>query len=241
MGFLIFIIIAGGLIWLLIAASKLATQQQAEDSTFAGEHQGWDIYKSAHVRGILAIDHSQKRIAVGTVTSFVEYSWSDISGVELEKNGQSLTQTNRGSQAMGAAVGAVLLGPVGLLMGGLTGSKRQKERVNELCLKIMIDDRTAPVHRVIFFRMKGNGIDASSLVLKEPAAKLEHFHALISNAIRHDSRNLPSPADATETSIASSTDQIARLWELKQAGALTNEEFTSEKNLILERSRLLSN
>jgi hypothetical protein len=231
-GILIAIIIGGFLLWLLQASAKVSQQHIAEDATFAGEHDGWDIYKSAHDRGILALDHQGQRIAVGTVLRHVERSWSDISAVEIERNGQSLSQTNRGSQVMGAAVGAVLLGPVGLLMGGLTGSRRQKERVNELSLKILIDDRTAPVHRIVFFRMAGNGIDAKSIMLKEPAAKLEHFHALLANAIRHDSRSFASQGSQISAE-GDRADRIAKLWELRQAGALTDDEFLAEKTTLL--------
>lgn len=232
MGVLIGIIILGLFIWAGVHGHKLKKQQEAEDQTFAGEHCGWEIYQSACDRGVLALDYDAKRIAVGVINDFIERPWSDISAVEIEKNGQSLTQTNRGSQAMGAAVGAVLLGPVGLLMGGLTGSKRQKERINELSLKILIDDRTAPVHRIVFFRMKGNGIDAQSKVLKGPAAQLERVHALIANAIRQDARRFSSPASAPSLGAPSNTDKLAKLWELKQAGALTDAEFASEKSAL---------
>jgi hypothetical protein len=233
MSVFIWIIVLGGLGWMVAAGIKLKKQQDAEDNTFVGEHEGWDIYKSAHDRGVLALDHGRKRIAIGTVTNHVERSWSDISAVEVEKNGQSITQTNRGSQMMGAAVGAVLLGPLGLLMGGMSGSKRQKERVNELSLKILIDDRTAPVHRITFFKMKGNGTDAQNRLLKGPAKEMEHFHALVANAIRQDNRSFARQASAPVLDDRFNTDQIAKLWELKQAGALTADEFESEKREVL--------
>lgn len=233
MSVFVWIIILGGIAWAVINGVKLKKQHDAEDATFAGEHSGWDIYKSAHDRGVIALDHANRRIAVGTVANHVERPWSDISAVEVEKNGQSVTQTNRGSQVMGAAVGAVLLGPLGLLMGGMSGSKRQKERVNELSLKVLIDDRTAPVHRITFFRMKGNGTDAQSRLLKAPASQMEHFHALLANAIRSDNREFAKQPIAPVLPDASNSDRIAKLWELKQAGALTAEEFESEKRAVL--------
>lgn len=218
----------------LFAASGIKAKKlrDAEDATFAGEHRGWDIYKSAYDRGVVALDHQNKRIAIGTVGRNVERAWSDISAVQVEKNGQSLTQTNRGSQVMGAAVGAVLLGPLGLLMGGLTGSKRQRERVNELSLRVLIDDRALPVHRITFFRMKGSGVDAQSRALRTPASQMEHFHALLANAIRSDDRTFAMQARPVLAD-TSSSDQIAKLWDLRQAGALTSEEYEMEKQSIL--------
>lgn len=210
------------------------------DQTFAGEHQGWDIYKSAHDRGILALDHVGKRIAVGTVVSHVERPWSDISSVEIERNGQPIIQTDRGAQVMGAAVGAVLLGPLGLLVGSFSGSKRQKERGNELSLKVLIDDRTAPIHRITFFRMKGNGLDAKSRMLGTPAGKLEHFHALIANAIREDNRSFSKQVATPGLPVSSDAEQISKLWELKQAGALTEDEYLRAKLSLLGARQLPS-
>ena len=123
----------------------------------------------------------------------------------------------------------------------MSGSKRQKERVNEFSLKVLIDDRTAPVHRIVFFRMKGNGIDAQSRLLKIPASKMEHFHALLANAIRQDNRSFAKQPTAPALGEGSNPERIAKLWELKQAGALSAEEFESEKRAILSsgpRNRL---
>ena len=234
MAALIWILIIGGIVFFIAQAIKIKAQQEAEDRTFFGEHGGWDIYRSPYDRGILALDHDGRRIAVGKVGGYVEASWGDIAAVEIEKNGQSIVQTNRGAQVMGAAVGAVLLGPVGLLVGSLSGSKRQRERVNELSLKILVDYRQAPVHRITFFRMNGNGADPKGVSLKKPAAQLEHFHALISNAIRSDDRQ-HRPDGALQIQAANSGEQIAKLWDLKLAGALTEEEYLAEKRVVLSR------
>jgi hypothetical protein len=236
MGVLITIIIVGFVIYGIVAGVKLKKQHDAENATFMGEHRGWDIYNSPHDRGVLALDHESKRIVVGKITDYVEHPWSDINSVEIEKNGQSIQQTNRGSQVMGAAVGALLLGPVGLLMGGVTGSKRQRERVNELGLKVVIDNREAPLHRVVFFRANGSGVDAQSRLLKEPARKMEHFHALLSNAVRSDHRATFAPS-MQQSAIEGPEDRIAKLWDLRQAGALSDEEFAAQKLAILAPDR----
>lgn len=244
MGILITIIIFCFLFWAVASAIKLKKLHEAENATFMGEHRGWDIYTSPYDRGVLALDHETKRLVVGKVADYIEHPWSDINSIEIEKNGQSIQQTNRGSQVMGAAVGALLLGPVGLLMGGVTGSKRQRERVNKLSLKVMINNREAPLHRIVFFQVKGSGVDAQSRLLKEPARKMEHFHALLSNAVRHDHRATFAPG-MQQKALEGTEDRIAKLWDLRQAGALTDEEFAAQKLAILspdrnarERSRL---
>lgn len=238
MGILIAIIVVGFVIYSVQAGIKLKKQHEAENATFAGEHRGWDIYASPHDRGVLALNHETKRIVIGQVARYIKRPWSDINAVEIEKNGQSIQQTNRGSQVMGAAVGAILLGPLGLLMGGMSGSKRQRERVNELSLKVMIDDRSAPVHRIMLFRMKGSGVDAKSRQLSEPARKMKHFHALLSNAVRSDHRSTFAP-QAQENVIGTDTEtRIEKLWELRQAGAITDMEFAAQKSVILSTQQV---
>jgi hypothetical protein len=233
-GVLIVIILICALGYGVAAGIKRRKQQEAEDETFMGKHRGWDIYVSPHDRGVLALNHDTRQIVVGEITKNVECSWSDLNAVEIEKNGQSVQQTNRGSQVMGAAVGAALLGPLGLLVGGLTGSKRSRERINELSLKVTVDHREAPIHRIIFFRMEGSGVDAKDNSLRAPAAKMEHWHALLSNAVRADRRNTFAPQARIAFSNSKEPEaRIAALWSLHQSGALTADEFQSQKLAVL--------
>lgn len=231
---LVVLIIIGLVIWLCIKAYQVSVQFAAERDTFYANHEGWDIYASAHGRGVVAIHHDKRRIAVGTIAHNIELPWTDLTSVEIERNGASVQQTNRGSQAMGSLVGAALLGPVGLLLGGATASKRTREQVNELALRVTIDDREEPFHRIIFFKSGGNGVDPRSRLLKEPVSQLERFNALLANAMRSDQRvfsaSLASPAPQP---LLDTTSQISRLWDLKVAGALTDDEYAAQKAALL--------
>ncbi len=120
---LIAIIVIMFFLFALAGAAQTAKQNTAENDTFMAAHKGWDIYASPYERGVLAINQELRKAVVGKMNDYVDIAWSDLNSVEIEKNGQSVQQTNRGSQVMGAAVGAVLLGPLGLLVGGVTGSK----------------------------------------------------------------------------------------------------------------------
>lgn len=103
----------------------------------------------------LAIDSARGKIAIIEVNfgqrNLSVFGYSDIVAVEVCRDGRSITKTNRGSQIAGAAVGAVLLGPVGLLIGGLTGSKRVDEKISTLSLKIYTNDIENPVREVTIF------------------------------------------------------------------------------------------
>lgn len=115
------------------------------------------------------------------------YSFDQLIAVDVERNGSSLQKTNRGSQMMGAAVGGVLLGPVGLLLGGLTGSKRQEERVKRLSLKLFTSDLHTPVTEVIFFAHP-QGVKPDSPLVKVAAEQLDVWHGRFRTILQGNER-----------------------------------------------------
>lgn len=76
---------------------------------------------------------------------------SDIIAVELVENGGTITKTKRGSQAVGVAVGALAFGPVGALVGGLSGSKKTKETVSKLSINVITKNRGTPLIEIRVF------------------------------------------------------------------------------------------
>lgn len=58
------------------------------------------------------------------------FEFGQLVAVEIQKNGDSIQKTNRGSQVLGSAVGGILLGPLGLLMGGSPGRSALPKRLS---------------------------------------------------------------------------------------------------------------
>jgi hypothetical protein len=52
-------------------------------------------------------------------------------------DGKTITKTSRGSQALGMAVGGVLGGGLGLLIGGLTASTSETKKIKNVSLKLL--------------------------------------------------------------------------------------------------------
>ena len=142
----------------------------------------------------------------------------------------SITSTNRGSQLIGAAVGDLLLGPMGLLVGGVTGSKRTVQRVSQIAVKVIVDDRASPIHLIEFLRVPGAGADPRNKEVKAAAQRAEHIHAVLFNAMRNVSDQTATPVPQLGPS---TTDQIEQLWKLKESGALTQGEFDAQKAFLL--------
>lgn len=238
MSLLLFIIVVGGLIWLVKRSLQNAALAKAARESFISQHAGWDVYIGPFNQAVVAINHDSRSIVLGTIPKHKQYAWSSIASVDVIRDGTSVTSTNRGSQLMGAAVGEVLLGPVGLLIGGVTGSKRTVQRVSQIGLKIIVDDRATPIYVIDFLRVPSAGADPRHKLVQSAAQRTEHLHALLFNAIRNSSVQLASsPLRLSEPSVA---DRIDQLWKLKEAGALSAGEYEDQKALILRSNNLQS-
>jgi hypothetical protein len=100
--------------------------------------------------------------------------FQNIVAVEVCKNGTSIIKTNRGSQVAGAVIGGALFGPVGLLVGALTGVRRKSEKINRLSLKIYVADVLNPAREIVFY--EGTPIKAEGFVHNSAGSALEEWH-----------------------------------------------------------------
>ncbi len=113
----------------------------------------------------LAIDAERKKLAILRASATPEHEWrhsvysfDDVVAVELVKDGSSIIKTQRGSQLAAAAIGGALLGPAGLIVGGLSGSKTQQNMIEKLALKIYVNDLVFPVQEIVFLHWPNGGI-----------------------------------------------------------------------------------
>jgi hypothetical protein len=113
----------------------------------------------------------------------------EIDGMEVVTS-RSTTKTDRGSQLVGGVLGGALLGPAGLIVGGLSGSSSTKgksvseQRIKTAKLVVRVADRTMPLRSHTFFETHNpEGQDASSILVKPELEKAAHFHALLTQVI----------------------------------------------------------
>jgi hypothetical protein len=107
-----------------------------------------DLYVSRTSLTGLAIDNDRKEILLVELDSTRLYRAGDIVGCEVLLDDIQMSYTNRGSQIAGAAVGGVLLGGIGAVVGGLTGSRRANNNIRKIALRITVDDFDRPNHEI---------------------------------------------------------------------------------------------
>ena len=232
--------IVSGLVVLFMAClavsaeqGKAAAQQARQD--FLRRHEGWDGYVQAEpmgigsVQSVVAVNHDSREVVLGTTRSLHRYPWFAIASVETVQNGHAVTSVDRGSQLMGAAIGGVIAGDAGMIAGGSSGRSTTRERVCELGLKVVVDDRETPVHTVFFLHSR-NGVFSGSEEYRRVAQVMDHFHALLVNAMRSEQLMQAPPAPALSHSM---TGELERLWRLKELGALTDAQFLIHKGALV--------
>lgn len=108
-----------------------------------------------------------------------------IVSAEILEDGTSLLKTARMGQLGGAAVGGLIFGPLGAVVGGLSGGKRQVDKARRIDLDIIVDDITAPRFSANFL---GTEVDKSGFVYRASLDEAREWAARI-DALIHSAAN----------------------------------------------------
>lgn len=195
-----------------------------------------EVFVSPEDRSLVGFNFGDRKIVLASGNSLNQYDFASIVSVEVVENGTSVTQTHRGSQLLGAAVGGLTFGPLGAVVGGLSGKSRSKGRVRGISLKVVVDDQVCPVYLICFLRcLSKEGLDPDSLTANQARRSVDRFHAHILNAMRQSQLNASTaPSNASTTAPAHSyADELQKLWDLKQVGILNAEEFVALKSRLV--------
>lgn len=154
-------------------------------------------YKSSMCKNAIAIDVEHEKIATLLNPARIQqfeikpyvYKFDDLLAVELVRDGASIVKTQRGSQLAGAVAGGLLLGPAGLIVGGLSGSKRQVSKIEKLSIKLYTNNLMMPVQELFFLDSPGAGADPQQIqhILQD----LDQWHGRL-RAIVENKRNASS-------------------------------------------------
>lgn len=178
--------------------------------------------------GWLKIDEKQRKWYVpdgfaGKAKHPRIHSFDDIVDYELIEDGNSITKGGLGR----AAVGGVLLGGVGAVVGGVTGGKKSKSTCTTLKIKITLKDMSNPTEYInlITTETKKDGF-----MYKTIAPQAQECLSLLQLMCASELSELPDDADAPFISAA---DEIKKFKELLDLGAITQEEYDQKKMQLL--------
>ena len=186
-------------------------------------------------QGVL-IDTENRKIILASKKEEPEvfvYSYKDILKSEIIEAGNAISSTNRMSQVAGAAIGGILTGGVGVIVGGLSGSKKTVNTSTNLSVNVIVNDINRPLFQVDFLISE---VKTSSSRYKDAMKKAQELHALISVLIKQADTEDNQEMAVNQTVTNSLADELKKISDLFQQGILTQDEYNKIKARIIAKA-----
>src|SRR5690554_4944741 len=239
LGLIILLIIIGGA-WFNIDKQKEREEQTKQLEEKLDHLENFSATKKlVSAWGLIAIDNNSKQIAIKEEEgSIKKYSYNDILGCEIIEDGET---TYRKSSTIGRAiVGGFIAGGAGAVIGGLSGKEKENKELKTLDFKIVFKDTNKPSFKIRFFDAWEETANTKSSIklsdsvyghiFQKSLDKLTEWKDIIEIIID----NVDSKKKDSSVNTSSITDELTKLYELKEKGILTDEEFEQQKKKILK-------
>lgn len=190
---------------------------------------------AANYSKFLTIDEAEGEIIISenffdTANTTNDYTikFDDIHAVEKYIDGNAEMRTSRSNQFVSAAVGAVLFGGAGAVIGALTATKKQG-KVHYMSLRIIKNDINDPIHEILFFNNE-HGLDRDHPLSVQADYLLNDWIHKFNIIIKKcDNQKIQKNSNADDI-----YTQIKKLHDLKENGIITDDEFNSKKTSLLK-------
>lgn len=180
-----------------------------------------------------AIDNDRQKVlymdAKGNSTQF---KFEDIISVELTDNNQVISQKSTGRTVGGAVLGGVLAGGVGALIGGLSGSSKQKELHSSVSVKILLRNSSVPSLSIACFDAISKPVPDTDVYYQRALSQAQEITDTLVVIIDSVDKAM-GIQKAPASPVAFLADEIAKLAVLKDKGILTEGEFQAQKVRLL--------
>ncbi|CAB3696995.1 hypothetical protein LMG26690_02421 [Achromobacter animicus] len=225
---------------------KAQARRRAEEalvrslSTVNGEESA-HVLLSFNRRAGIAISRDAKSVCLagGNWINAEVFDISEVLGAELYIDGECETSTSRSSQIAGAAVGGLLLGGVGLIVGGLSGKKKTNRKVSSIEVRVVVNDTNNPLHDVpLLQRETSRNSPEAKRIIEE--ARL--FHAQLDVLIKRadqaqreaeHQKLIEAQSARANVPALSIADELRKLTELRSSGELSHAEFQALRSKLI--------
>lgn len=155
------------------------------------------------------------------------YEFKDVYGSEVVEDGNSITQTKRTDQISGALTGAVLFGPVGAVIGGLSGEKKNVNMVSALNFVVVVNDIKQPRFELPLIKTSTFKTDS---IYKNAIDRANEFDALIKILVDKADKETSKATAIQSNSVA---DELTKLSKLLSDGHISKEEYDLLKSKLI--------
>ncbi|MEI6854440.1 MAG: SHOCT domain-containing protein, partial [Bacteroidota bacterium] len=219
-----------GVIWSLIETSiKNNKHKEISKSVFDNleDFVADDSFISTTSGMSIGFDSERKKICI-LDTSFTPffYNYSSILQSEIVIDGQTIIKQSTSGAIGRSLLGGMLGGGIGAIVGGTTGSRTQSEKINNIDLKIIVNDTVNPIFKINFLNVESKKGD---FLYTGAYSLVEKWHGIFSVLIKQgDIEN--SSKSAISSSVA---DELKKLKGLLDEGVLTEDEFKKQKEKLI--------
>ena len=169
-----------GIIWAIwsgVSGARKASQMRDEVRNLA-DFDAADVYVSPFNQVGVAIDRNRREILLTDRDERRIFPVESIVSCEVLEDGAQLAYANRGSQLAGVVVGGALLGGVGAVIGGLSGSQRMMQRVQSVTLRFTTDDFDNPLYDIVVWKSPSEkGVGRDDLLYQQQLKVAQRWHA----------------------------------------------------------------
>lgn len=218
-----------GSIYEELEKNNVNTNEKDRYSTLKKRYTYTQEYINPDFSNSILVDEEKNTITVfnNEMNDIHSFKSKDIIQIEIIKDGEVITTTNRKNQIGGAIIGSLFAGDTGAIIGGLSASSSTQEKIREINLKISVDNTSRPNLFVNFFNNRDFVSVENSIELRKSLKDIEHWYSILNILIERSKKG--------DTSVNNSSIVLLdRLVELYREGMLTKEEFEAEKKKILK-------
>ena len=151
-------------------------------------------------------------------------NFNELVSYEVIEDGEQLSSGGLGR----AAVGGVLFGGVGAIVGGITGGKKTKSTCDKLFIKLTLDSIDNPVLYIKFIELS---MKKKNFMYKEALKAAEECTSLLELILRDNENNKNTNVEPVNSN--GSLDELQKLKELLDIGVINQDDYDAKKKQIL--------
>tara|TARA_B100000989_G_C19498448_1_gene453146 strand:+ start:30 stop:590 length:561 start_codon:yes stop_codon:yes gene_type:complete len=158
--------IGGFIVLYLVFITFLDLNKEKKINKAFSDQEGFNVthkFISSFDKTAIAIDSDTKKIIFhDNKKKLTLINFDELISIDTIINDETFHQTKRGSQIAGGAIGGLLLGPAGLLIGGLSGKKTTVKKISKISVRATISNLDKPFCDLVFY--DGNPIKPDSFL-----------------------------------------------------------------------------
>lgn len=234
---IIFIIVIG----VIVTISNLKKRQRQLDSVLKNTDNFSASFtvKDFESKYMFCIDDDKGKILYTNTDDNAShlFNFENVISVEIIEDSNTTYSKSATRTIGGSVIGGIIGGGAGAIIGGLSGSNKGKKKVKEIKVKILLRDY--PTSSIYIECLKNEQIEHNCdsftyKVAMEEAVKIsDKLSVIIDMVDREEKARFADTSVNKPTASFSITDEIEKLYSLKERGIISEEEFVKLKKKLL--------